>query len=60
MRWFVAAALLLLELSFPLVAWALTAEEVADRVQATYKSFSDLQARFVQRATNRLSGMSQE
>ena len=39
---------------------ALTAEEVADRVQATYQSFSDLQAAFVQKATNRLSGVSQE
>jgi len=39
---------------------AVTAEEVADRVEATYKSFSDLQARFVQRATNRLSGVTQE
>jgi outer membrane lipoprotein carrier protein len=54
------AALLLSGLSFPLLAWALTAEEVADKVQATYKGFSDLQAGFVQRATNRLSGMSQE
>jgi outer membrane lipoprotein carrier protein len=33
---------------------------VADKVQATYRSFSDLQAEFVQRATNRLSGASQE
>ncbi len=54
------AALLLSSTPFPFVASALTAEEVADKVQATYKSFSDLQARFVQRATNRLSGMSQE
>ena len=54
------AALLLAEIVFPLGASALTAEEVADKVQATYKGFSDLQAEFVQRATNRLSGMSQE
>ncbi len=54
------AALLLWGAVFPLVSYALTAEEVADKVQATYKSFSDLQAEFVQRATNRLSGASQE
>lgn len=54
------AALLVAGIASPLVASALTAEEVADKVQATYRSFSDLQAGFVQRATNRLSGMSQE
>ncbi|MBM2835871.1 MAG: Outer rane lipoprotein carrier protein LolA, partial [candidate division NC10 bacterium] len=47
------AALLLAEIAFPLVVSALTAEEVADKVQETYKGFSDLQAGFVQRATNR-------
>jgi outer membrane lipoprotein carrier protein len=54
------AALVLLWIAPPSVVSALTAEEVADKVQATYKGFSDLQAGFVQRATNRLSGMSQE
>ena len=54
------AALVLLGIAFPFVASALTAEEVADKVQATYRSFSDLQAGFVQRATNRLSGATQE
>ncbi len=39
---------------------AVTPDEVADKVQATYKGFSDLQAKFVQRATNRLSGLTQE
>jgi outer membrane lipoprotein carrier protein len=39
---------------------ALTADEVADRVQATYQGFSDLQGVFLQRATNKLSGMTQE
>ena len=57
---FYLAVALLSELSFPFVAWGLTADELADKVQATYKGFSDLQAGFVQRATNRLSGMSQE
>lgn len=52
--------LTMVSLFVPLGASALTAEEVADKVQATYKGFSDLQAGFVQRATNRLSGMSQE
>jgi outer membrane lipoprotein carrier protein len=41
-------------------ATALTAEGVADKVQAVYRGFSDLQASFAQRATNRLSGLSQE
>ena len=45
---------------FPVGASALTAEEVADKVQATYRGFSDLEAVFVQKATNRLSGTSQE
>ncbi len=54
------AGLMLLGMPTRSVASALTAEEVAERVQATYKSFSDLQAAFVQRATNRLSGASQE
>lgn len=39
---------------------ALTADEVADKVQATYQGFSDLQGVFLQRATNKLSGMTQE
>ncbi|MBZ0167969.1 MAG: outer membrane lipoprotein chaperone LolA, partial [Kofleriaceae bacterium] len=39
---------------------ALTADEVADKVQATYQGFSDLQGSFLQRATNKLSGMTQE
>lgn len=38
----------------------LTAEELADKVQATYQGFSDLRGAFFQRATNRLSGMTQE
>ena len=54
------AVLLLSGMVFPFVVSALSAEEVADKVQATYRSFSDLQAGFVQRATNRLSGLSQE
>ena len=54
------AVILLFGMLSPLGISALTAEEVADKVQATYKSFSDLQAEFVQRATNRLSGASQE
>ncbi len=54
------AMLLLVEMSFSYAASALTAEEVADKVQATYRSFSDLHAGFVQRATNRLSGVTQE
>jgi outer membrane lipoprotein carrier protein len=37
-----------------------TPEEVADKVQAIYKGFSDLQATFIQRATNRLSGVTQQ
>lgn len=36
------------------------ADEIADKIEAVYKGFSDLQAGFVQRATNRLSGMTQE
>lgn len=39
---------------------ALTADELADKVQATYQEFSDLQGTFRQRATNQLSGMTQE
>ncbi|HWQ70046.1 MAG TPA: outer membrane lipoprotein chaperone LolA [Patescibacteria group bacterium] len=39
---------------------ALTADEIADKVQATYQGFSDLQGSFLQRATNKLSGMTQE
>ena len=59
--WAIGMAILLVwGTGFPLIVSALTAEEVADKVQATYKGFSDLQAGFVQRATNRLSGMSQE
>jgi len=54
------AVLLLLGMLSPLGVSALTAEELADKLQATYKSFSDLQAEFVQRATNRLSGTSQQ
>ncbi len=41
-------------------ASALTADEIADKVQATYQGFSDLQGTFLQRATNKLSGMTQE
>ena len=44
----------------PMPESALTADEVADRVQATYQGFSDLQGVFLQRATNKLSGMTQE
>jgi len=44
----------------PVAAPALTADEVADKVQTTYQGFSDLQGNFLQRATNRLSGMAQE
>jgi outer membrane lipoprotein carrier protein len=33
---------------------------VADKVQATYQGFTDLQGVFLQRATNKLSGMTQE
>jgi outer membrane lipoprotein carrier protein len=44
----------------PLAATALTADEIADKVQATYQGFSDLQGSFLQRATNKLSGMTQE
>ena len=59
--WAIGTAILLVwGTGFPLIASALTADELADKVQATYKGFSDLQAGFVQRATNRLSGMSQE
>ena len=54
------ATLLLSGLAVPFAVSALTAEEVADKVQATYKSFSDLEATFAQRATNKLSGVSQE
>ena len=39
---------------------ALTADELADKVQVTYQGFSDLQGIFHQRATNKLSGMTQE
>ncbi|MCZ7626579.1 MAG: outer membrane lipoprotein carrier protein LolA [Candidatus Methylomirabilis sp.] len=44
----------------PGVVSALTAEELADKVQVTYQGFSDLRSAFFQRATNRLSGMTQE
>ena len=44
----------------PMPESALTADEVADRVQATYQGFSDLEGVFLQRATNKLSGMTQE
>ncbi|MBI3781628.1 MAG: outer membrane lipoprotein chaperone LolA [candidate division NC10 bacterium] len=54
------AVLLLFGMLSPLGVSALTAEEVADKLQTTYKSFSDLQAEFVQKATNRLSGSSQQ
>jgi len=54
------AALLLSGWPWPADLLAVTPEEVADKVQTTYRSFSDLQAKFVQRATNRLSGLTQE
>lgn len=38
----------------------LTADEIADKVQATYQGFADLQGAFLQRATNKLSGMTQQ
>src|SRR5574337_1772197 len=44
----------------PVAAPALTADEVADKVQATYQGFSDLQGTFLQRATNKLSGVTEE
>jgi outer membrane lipoprotein carrier protein len=44
----------------PLYATALTADEVADKVQTTYREFTDLQGAFLQRVTNKLSGMTQE
>lgn len=44
----------------PAPATALTVDEIADKVQATYQGFSDLQGSFLQRATNKLSGMTQE
>lgn len=44
----------------PAPATALTVDEIADKVQATYQGFSDLQGSFFQRATNKLSGMTQE
>ncbi|MDD5559152.1 outer membrane lipoprotein chaperone LolA [Candidatus Methylomirabilis sp.] len=44
----------------PVPVSALTADELADKVQATYQGFSDLQGIFLQRATNKLSGMTQE
>ena len=57
----VSLGLLLLQgMGSPLSATALTADEVADKVQATYQGFSDLQGSFLQRATNKLSGMTQE
>ncbi len=54
------AALLLSGWPWTASPLAVTPEEVADKVQTTYKSFSDLQAKFVQRATNRLSGVTQQ
>jgi outer membrane lipoprotein carrier protein len=56
----IGVAVLLTAALPPSIASAVTPEEVADKVQTIYKGFSDLQARFVQRATNRLSGQTQQ
>lgn len=54
------ALLLLMGVGSPLSVSALTVDELADKVQATYQGLSDLQGTFLQRATNKLSGMTQE